>query len=93
MGLGPARPTWHKPRDVPAAADDHWLVFATLALLAWVAFRLEEILICSCADAGGPTTAAALHWQRLVMPAVPCGILGCGIANFIGLAVARALSP
>lgn len=60
-------------------------------------FRLEEILICSNANAGGPTTAAAmagaLHWQPLVVPAVLCGTLGYGIANFIGLAVARALAP
>jgi len=71
---------------------------AVLLAAGWLLrFRLEEVLICSNANAGGPTTAAAmagaLHWQRLVVPAVLCGILGYSIANFIGLAVARALSP
>ncbi len=71
---------------------------ALLLAAGWLLrFRLEEVLICSNANAGGPTTAAAmagaLHWQPLVVPAVLCGILGYGIANFIGLAVARALAP
>jgi uncharacterized membrane protein len=76
------------------------LLTVHLALLlgaGWLLrFRLEEVLICSNANAGGPTTAAAmagaLHWQRLVVPAVLCGILGYSIGNFIGLAVARALA-
>jgi uncharacterized membrane protein len=71
---------------------------ALLLAAGWLLrFRLEEVLLCSNANAGGPTTAAAmagaLHWQRLVVPAVLCGILGYSVANFIGLAVARALSP
>lgn len=51
-------------------------------------FSLEEIIITSNANIGGPTTAAALAiakgWNQLVIPAMLVGILGYVIGNYYG---------
>lgn len=51
-------------------------------------FSLEEIIITSNANIGGPTTAAALAiakgWNELVIPAMLVGILGYVIGNYYG---------
>ncbi|MBI5486533.1 MAG: DUF819 family protein [Deltaproteobacteria bacterium] len=56
---------------------------------------LAESIIASNANIGGPTTASAfavaVHWERLVLPAVLAGVLGYVIANYIGLGVAWAV--
>lgn len=52
-------------------------------------FSLEEIIITSNANIGGPTTAAALAiakgWTELVIPALLVGILGYVIGNYYGI--------
>ena len=52
-------------------------------------FNLEEIIIASNANIGGPTTAAALAigkgWQGLVVPALLVGTLGYVIGNYYGI--------
>ncbi len=52
-------------------------------------FNLEEIVIASNANIGGPTTAAALAigkgWQSLVVPALLVGTLGYVLGNYYGI--------
>lgn len=52
-------------------------------------FNLEEIIIASNANIGGPTTAAALAiakgWTSLVVPALLVGTLGYVIGNYYGI--------
>ena len=52
-------------------------------------FTLEEILLCSNANIGGPTTAAAMAiakgWNKLIGPIVLAGIFGYVIGNYLGI--------
>jgi uncharacterized membrane protein len=52
-------------------------------------FSLEEILLCSNANIGGPTTAAAMAiakgWNKLIGPIVLAGIFGYVIGNYLGI--------
>lgn len=52
-------------------------------------FSLEEILLASNANIGGPTTAAAMAiakgWNKLVGPIILAGILGYIIGNYLGI--------
>lgn len=54
-------------------------------------FKIEEIVICSNASLGGPSTAAALAgakgWKELITPAVLVGVLGYIIGNYLGIFV------
>ncbi len=54
-------------------------------------FNLEEIILASNANIGGPTTAAAMAiskgWFELVGPTMMVGILGYVIGNYFGLFV------
>lgn len=54
-------------------------------------FNIEEIVICSNASLGGPSTAAALAgargWKELITPAILIGILGYIIGNYLGIFV------
>ncbi|GIO21239.1 hypothetical protein J18TS1_43390 [Oceanobacillus oncorhynchi subsp. incaldanensis] len=62
----------------------------TLSLIFGKLFRmsLEEILLASNANIGGPTTAAAFAiakgWRQLVGPILIVGTLGYIIGNYIG---------
>ncbi|MBF9299026.1 MULTISPECIES: DUF819 domain-containing protein [Mammaliicoccus] len=51
-------------------------------------FNIEEMILASNANAGGPTTAAALAiskgWQGLVGPILIIGTLGYVIGNYVG---------
>ena len=51
-------------------------------------FNLEEIILASNANIGGPTTAAAMAisrgWTKLVGPILIIGTLGYIIGNYIG---------
>jgi len=57
--------------------------------------ELNELLVASNANLGGPTTAAAMakakNWYKLVSPAILCGTLGYTIATFVGVALANFL--
>ena len=52
-------------------------------------FSLEEIIVASNANIGGPTTAAAMAiskgWGELVTPAILVGTLGYVIGNYYGI--------
>jgi uncharacterized membrane protein len=54
-------------------------------------FNLEEIILASNANIGGPTTAAAMAiskgWSKLVAPVLIVGTLGYVIGNYIGSAI------
>ncbi|WP_339215681.1 DUF819 family protein [Ornithinibacillus sp. FSL M8-0202] len=54
-------------------------------------FNLEEIVLASNANIGGPTTAAAMAiskgWTKLVAPILIIGTLGYVIGNYIGAAI------
>ena len=58
-------------------------------------FPLEEILIASNANIGGPTTAAGMAisqgWTRLVGPAMLVGTFGYAIGTYIGIIVGSML--
>ncbi|WP_245799304.1 DUF819 family protein [Virgibacillus siamensis] len=51
-------------------------------------FNLEEILLASNANLGGPTTAAAMAiakgWNKLIVPILLVGTLGYIVGNYIG---------
>lgn len=59
-------------------------------------FSLEEIILASNANIGGPTTAAAMAiskgWIKLVGPIMLVGTLGYIIGNYIGSAIGAWLS-
>ena len=52
-------------------------------------FNLEEIIIASNANVGGPTTAAAMAiakgWNALIVPAILVGTLGYVLGNYYGI--------
>ncbi|MBQ9060827.1 MAG: DUF819 domain-containing protein [Firmicutes bacterium] len=52
-------------------------------------FSLEEIIIASNANIGGPTTAAAMAiakgWNTLIVPAILVGTLGYVLGNYYGI--------
>ena len=54
-------------------------------------FSLEEIILASNANIGGPTTAAAMAisrgWTKLVGPILIVGTLGYIIGNYAGSAI------
>lgn len=68
----------------------HFLVIFALGKL--FKFNLEEILVASNANIGGPTTASAFaisqRWNGLILPAILAGIFGYAIANYIGIGLA-----
>lgn len=59
-------------------------------------FNLEEILIASNANIGGPTTAAAMAiakgWTELVLPSILAGTFGYVIGNYLGIFIGNLLS-
>lgn len=75
------------------------IVFTHLLLMGVMAklfsFDIAETLIASCAGILGPpstvATAATFDWRTLVVPGFMCAVLGNAIANFIGVAVYRAV--
>ena len=52
-------------------------------------FSLEEVIIASNANIGGPTTAAAMAiakgWNALIVPAILVGTLGYVLGNYYGI--------
>ena len=58
-------------------------------------FDLEDAIIASNANIGGPTTAAGMAvsqgWSKLVGPAMLVGVLGYVIGNYAGTLVGIAL--
>lgn len=52
-------------------------------------FDLEEILLCSNANIGGPTTAVAMAiakgWNKLIGPIMLAGVFGYVIGNYLGI--------
>lgn len=58
-------------------------------------FSIEEIIIASNANIGGPTTAAAMAvskaWQALIVPAILVGTLGYVLGNWYGILIGTIL--
>lgn len=58
-------------------------------------FNLEEILLASNANIGGPTTAAAMAiakgWNELIIPIILAGTLGYVIGNYAGIFMGQLL--
>lgn len=56
-------------------------------------FNLEEILLASNANIGGPTTAAAMAiakgWNKLIVPIILAGTLGYVIGNYCGIFIGQ----
>jgi len=54
-------------------------------------FKIEEIVICSNASLGGPSTvavvAAGKGWKELITPAILVGVLGYIVGNYLGVFV------
>ncbi|WP_455663172.1 DUF819 family protein, partial [Pradoshia sp.] len=54
-------------------------------------FNLEEIILASNANVGGPTTAAAMAiskgWTQLIVPILLVGTLGYIVGNYAGSAI------
>ncbi|WP_027955752.1 DUF819 domain-containing protein [Halobacillus kuroshimensis] len=66
-------------------------VLFSLVLGKLFKFNLEEILLASNANMGGPTTAAAMAiakgWHKLIVPILLVGTLGYIIGNYIGTGI------
>lgn len=66
-------------------------IFITLILAKIFKFSLEEALLVSNANLGGPTTAAAMAiakgWQNLIVPILLVGTLGYVIGNYLGTGI------
>ena len=64
-------------------------MIVTLTLGKLFRFNLEEILLASNANIGGPTTAAAMAiakgWNKLIGPIVLAGVFGYIIGNYLGI--------
>lgn len=67
----------------------------TLVIGKMLKFHLEELLVASNANIGGPTTAAAMAiakgWTELVLPALLVGVYGYVIGNYLGIFVGNTL--
>ncbi|WP_040227380.1 DUF819 family protein [Bhargavaea cecembensis] len=59
-------------------------------------FSLEEIIVASNANIGGPTTAAAMAiakgWKNLIVPVMLVGTMGYIIGNYLGTIVGNLLA-
>ncbi len=66
-------------------------MIVSLVFGKWLKFNLEEIILASNANIGGPTTAAAMAiskgWTKLVGPILIVGTLGYIIGNYAGAAI------
>ncbi len=64
-------------------------MIVTLTLGKLFGFNLEEILLASNANIGGPTTAAAMAiakgWNKLIGPIMLAGVFGYIIGNYLGI--------
>ena len=75
------------------ALSNFGIVLGVGKLLKW---NIEEIISCSNATVGGPTSAAALAinkgWKNLVVPSLLVGLYGYAVANYSGVIVASILA-
>lgn len=59
-------------------------------------FNLEEIILASNANIGGPTTAAAMAisqgWTKLIGPSMLIGTFGYAIGTYLGIIIFNILS-
>lgn len=72
-------------------------LIVTLGLGKLFGFNLEELLVASNANIGGPTTAAAMAiskgWNDLVLPAMLVGVWGYVIGNYCAIYLGNAVFP
>ncbi|MCG3192845.1 MAG: hypothetical protein DIJKHBIC_02092 [Thermoanaerobaculia bacterium] len=68
-------------------------ILFTLGAAKLFRFSIEEAVLASNANLGGPTTAAGMAvakgWDGLVLPAILVGVWGYAIGNWVGLLVGR----
>ena len=61
----------------------------TLVLGKLFKFNLEEMLLASNANIGGPTTAVAMAiakgWNKLIAPIMLAGVMGYIVGNYLGI--------
>ena len=73
-----------------ATEDAVYLIFGKI-----FHFSLEEIILASNANIGGPTTAAAMAiskgWNKLIGPVLLIGTLGYVLGNYYGVLVGNLL--
>ena len=64
-------------------------IFLVVILGKLFKFNLEEILLASNANIGGPTTAVAMAiakgWNKLIGPIMLAGVFGYIIGNYLGI--------
>lgn len=91
------------PASIPLIIQNAPLILVFAALIVFInmlisfsagklfKFNLEEIILASNANIGGPTTAAAMAisrgWTKLVGPILIIGTLGYIIGNYVGTAL------
>jgi uncharacterized membrane protein len=91
------------PASIPLIIKQAPLLFVFVAIIALMnllisliagkllKYDLEEILLASNANVGGPTTAAAMAiakgWKDLIGPILVVGTLGYIIGNYVGTAI------
>ncbi|MBI5540245.1 MAG: DUF819 family protein [Bacteroidia bacterium] len=60
-------------------------------------FKIEEVVMASNANIGGPTTAAAMAiakgWNHMIVPAMLVGSLGYILGNYFGIFIGNLLMP
>lgn len=96
------------PASLPLILQNAPLIFVFVTIMVFInmlisfgvgkvtKFSLEEIILASNANIGGPTTAAAMAiskgWTKLVGPILLVGTLGYIIGNYAGSAIGYWLS-
>ena len=90
-------------RESLVAADNNWVLLAFTGLMVIInmlfcfvggkllKFDLEDVILASNANIGGPTTAAGMAisqgWSKLVGPCMLVGTFGYVIGTYLGVLI------